>query len=434
MVGTEFFSIGLAGIPPDVVERARVLILDLLGVAASGIVTPVSRIARDHAARHMGAGGRGAAMLFDGRPVSAAGMAFAGATTIDSYDAHDGHVLTKGHAGVTVLPAALAFAQATGRLDGGELLASVVMGYEVAIRAGIALHAEAADYHTSGAWNALAAAAIGARYLGLDAGRARHAVGIAEFHGPRSQMMRCIDHPTMVKDGSGWGAFAGVTAAFLAQDGFTGAPAVTMEDARHRALWSDLGVRWRIMEQYIKPYPVCRWAQAPLEAVLHLTAGAAIRPDEIARVVIRTFHEAVRLGTSMPGDTEAAQYALGFPLAAMLVRGRLGASEIAGDALRDPAIAALLSRVDAVEDPAIDADFPASRSAIVELHLVDGRVLASPRTYTRGDPDSPLPEAEFAAKMEGALGDRARAVRDGVAALSAGGAVGPLLDAVLPPL
>lgn len=31
--------------------------------------------------------------------------------------------------------------------------------------------------------------------------------------------MRCIDHPTMVKDGSGWGAMAGVSAALLAADG-----------------------------------------------------------------------------------------------------------------------------------------------------------------------------------------------------------------------
>ena len=81
----------------------------------------------------------------------------------------------------------------------------LVIGYEIATRAGLALHASVSDYHTSGAWNALAAAAIGARALKLDADWTRHALGIAEYNGPRSQMMRCIDHPTMVKDGSGWG-------------------------------------------------------------------------------------------------------------------------------------------------------------------------------------------------------------------------------------
>jgi len=61
-------------------------------------------------------------------------------------------------------------------------------------------------------------------------------------------MMRCIDHPTMVKDGSGWGAFAGVSAAYLAADGFTGAPAITIEAGGAAEPWSDLGRRWRILE------------------------------------------------------------------------------------------------------------------------------------------------------------------------------------------
>ena len=99
----------------------------------------------------------------------------------------------------------------------------------------------------------------------LDEEATRHALGIAEYHGPRSQMMRCIDHPTMVKDGSGWGALAGVSAAYLAAEGFTGAPAVLVDD--HPEIWGSLGARWAIMEQYLKPYPVCRWAQPAVEAV-----------------------------------------------------------------------------------------------------------------------------------------------------------------------
>ena len=54
-------------------------------------------------------------------------------------------------------------------MGGRELLTAIVVGYETATRAGIALHASACDYHTSGAWNALACAAVGARHLRLDA-------------------------------------------------------------------------------------------------------------------------------------------------------------------------------------------------------------------------------------------------------------------------
>ena len=89
----------------------------------------------------MGAGAGGARILLDGRRASPAGAAFAGASTIDAFDAHDGHPLTKGHAGVAVLPALLAVADAEGGGDGRDLLAALVLGYEIAIRAGIALHA-----------------------------------------------------------------------------------------------------------------------------------------------------------------------------------------------------------------------------------------------------------------------------------------------------
>ena len=75
-----------------------------------------------------------------------------------------------------------------------------------------------------------------------------HAAGIGEYHGPRSQMMRCIDFPTMVRDGVGWGAPSGVSAAYLACEGFTGAPALTCDSERAQPHWTDLGNQWRTIE------------------------------------------------------------------------------------------------------------------------------------------------------------------------------------------
>src|SRR3546814_2228403 len=90
---------------------------------------------------------------------------------------------------------------------------------------------------------------MGARALRLDPAQTAHALGIAEYYGPRSPMMRVIDHPTMLKDGSAMGAMSGVSAALLAAAGFTGAPAVTVMGAAVADLWADLGQRWRIEEQ-----------------------------------------------------------------------------------------------------------------------------------------------------------------------------------------
>ena len=130
----------------------------------------------------------------------------AGAYTIDSIDAHDGMKMTKGHAGSIILPSLIALLETSGRdYDDEELMTCLVLGYEIAIRDGIALHDSVPDYHTSGAWAAVGVAALGARILGLDHQHMEEAIGIAEHNGPRSQMMRAIDYPTMVKDGAGWG-------------------------------------------------------------------------------------------------------------------------------------------------------------------------------------------------------------------------------------
>ncbi|SEG30369.1 MmgE/PrpD family protein [Bosea lathyri] len=393
-----------ADLPAEVVHQARRCLLDLIGVAAAGRRTELSRIVHGFAVRQMGASEGGARLLFDGRRASAAGAAFAGASTIDSFDAHDGHALTKGHAGVAILPALLAVADAeqlvaTGLVDGREILTALVIGYEIAIRAGIALHGSVADYHTSGAWNALACAAITARLLRLTPEETRHALGIAEYHGPRSQMMRCIDHPTMLKDGSGWGAFAGVSAAYLAQDGFSGAPAITMEAPEQAGLWSDLGTRWRIGEQYFKPWPVCRWAQPAVEAAATMLASGPIAPAGIVSIEVETFAEAVRLGAAVPATTEAAQYALGFPLAAFLVRGRLGAAEIGPEGLADPAIAAMTRLIVLRERAEFSRQFPAKRQAVLRIVMADGEVRTSPVTTARGDPDAPLGDADLKQKF-----------------------------------
>jgi len=227
-------------LPADVVACAQRCLLDLVGVAAGGVSLPAARICADMAVAHMGGSARQARLLFDGRNAGIPGAALAGAAAIDVLDAHDGHVLTKGHAGAAVLPALLAFTD--GRdCNGREFLTCLVLGYEIATRAGIALHATVPDFHSSGAWNALGCAAIGARLLGLDDARIAQALGIAEYWGPRGQIMRVCASPSMVKDGSSWGAHAGATAALLAAAGFTGAPAVTVDDVPD--VWRDLGTR-----------------------------------------------------------------------------------------------------------------------------------------------------------------------------------------------
>lgn len=389
----------LADVPVEAIAFGRRCLLDLIGVAAAGSTTELAAIIRRHATEHFAAGSRSAPLWFDGREVSPAGAALANGMTIDAIDAHDGHNLTKGHTGCHQLPTLMAMTAAEGLDDPEDFVAALVVGYEFATRAGVALHATASDYHTSGAWGAVGSAALGARALGLDRAATWHALGIAEYHGPRSQMMRVIDHPTMLKDGSGWGAMAGVAAAYLAADGFTGAPAVTVNDPALAHVWDDLGARWVIGDQYFKPHPVCRWAQPAVEAALQLRRLHGIDAADLESVRVETFHEAARLATVRPASTEEAQYSLPFPIAAALVRGQLAGDEVSADALADTEIRRVAELVEIVEDDAHNAAFPHRRFARVALRMVDGTSVTSEDTEPRGDSTAHLSQDEIVAKF-----------------------------------
>ncbi|MEM9045848.1 MAG: MmgE/PrpD family protein [Pseudomonadota bacterium] len=407
-------------LPPTAQKMTKLLVLDLLGVAASARVTPLSRIISDHAVKFFG--GDASSILFDGRKASPIGAALAGGMTIDAVDGHDGWRPVKGHAGCHVLPAALAIAEAEGQMDGEAFLLAIALGYEFGLRAGVAQHGTVPDYHTSGSWGAVGCAAVGSRMLGLDRDRTREALGIAEYHGPRSQMMRGVQHPTMLKDGSGWGAMCGVSAVYLAADGFTGAPALTVEAEEAQPWWQDLGARWLMEDQYVKPYPVCRWTHGPLDCAKYLLETHSVTHDEIDRVEVASFRNMLSLATWKPETTEQAQYSVPYPVATLIVEGEVGPEHVMGEALRNPDVLRLGETMVLLEDPELEADFPETRKARVTFLMKDGRRLVSPIMEPFGDPERPMSENQIRQKYRNwsrpILGDdrasRIEAALDGI--------------------
>ena len=395
------FVLGPTHVPDSALDMAATLLIDTLGVAAGAAGIKAGRIARDHAVRFHAASGREdtATLLFDGRRASVPGAGFAGATQIDNLDAHDGYNPTKGHIGCAVVPTLCAFAEHLPDLNAHDALTSLVISYELAARAGIALHATVSDYHTSGAWNALGVAALGCRLRGLDAPRLRHALGIAEYHGPRSQMMREIANPTMLHDGSGMGALVGSMAVLLAEQGFEGAPARTVEAEDAAEYWTDLGSTWTIERNYIKPYPICRWAHAAIDALGKLTQSHALTASKIAAIEVRTFSEAAKLFAGMPETTSQAQYSLRFALAVSLVHGQIGPEHISGVGLGDKHVAEVVRMIRVQEDARHSRRFPQDRISDVTVHLKDGTALPSGDVIARGGPEAPMSVGEIEAKF-----------------------------------
>lgn len=384
-------------LPRDVLTVLRRSLLDTIGVAAIGRTTKMAAIARSVAPIMGGAGATSARILMDGTPVSSTAAAMAGAMTVDSVDAHDGTSPCKGHAGSAIFPALFAFADGRS-ITGAEFATLLAVGYEVAYRAGLAQHATCADYHTSGAWTAIGVATAYAKGLGCDMYTIRQAAGIAEYHGPRSQMMRCIDHPTMVRDGVGWGAPSGVTAAYLAKAGFTGAPALTCEQTPE--FWTDLGTNWRLVsDTHYKPYPCCRWAHPSIDGAADLMRKHKLHYSDVASVDIQTFHNATRLAGQTPQTPDEFAYAIAFPVATMIVRGQIGVTELDATTLQDPEILRISRNTQLIDDPNLTKISDGKRWAAVSIKTRDGRQFDAPARTPRGDADMPLSDAEIAQKF-----------------------------------
>jgi 2-methylcitrate dehydratase PrpD len=377
-------QLALGDVPDRVRERSGALLADIAAVCCAGRPAPAARIAVEYAAAvHPG---DAATALLDSSRMGAAGAAFANGVLANVLDFDDGHRLTKGHPGAVIVPTALAVGQLVDASP-DAFLAAVIVGYEVAVRAGIALHARDDAYHASGAWGAVGAAAASARLLKLDDAATIAALGLAEYHAPIAPIMRSCAEPAMTKDACAWGALLGVQSALLAAGGFTAVRPEFLD-----ADVDDLGSRWRIEELYVKPYPCCRWSQGAIAAALEVRAATPLAPGDVRRIGVRTFAAAAGLANVIPANTEEAQYSLAWPVACALAHGAFTAADVLGP-FDDPDARALLPRIEITVDPDFTAAFPARRLSSVEVELRDGSLLAAGPLEAPGEPDDHrLPE------------------------------------------
>jgi 2-methylcitrate dehydratase PrpD len=403
------FAAGLAlhDVPDAVVRRAEALMIDWLGSALAGKgAAPVEAIVRF--ARAMGPADGPCEIVVDRSgtsPLSAALANAAASHFAEQDDVHNGSVF---HPAAVVFPPALAAAQATGA-SGADLLAAVVAGYEVGIRVGEFLgRSHYKVFHTTGTAGTLAAAAATGRVLKLDAPRMRHALGSA---GTQSAGLW-----EFLRDGAdskqlhtAHAAAAGLTAAYLARDGVTGAQRIltgpqglaagTSTDADPARLVDGLGTRWTLAETSLKFHASCRHTHPAADALERAMREHALDADAIARVTARVHRGAIDvLGPVVdPRSVHQSKFSMGTVLGLVAVERSAGLE--AFDAhWRDPRVVAFRERVAMTLDDEVDRAYPARWIGKVTVETTDGRRFDARVDEPRGDPGNFLDDAEIEAK------------------------------------
>jgi 2-methylcitrate dehydratase PrpD len=434
-------SLALDEIPADVVDAAKLHVLDAVGCGLAAHALDVATEGRAVMAELAGESQATVIGLETGLP--AANAAFANAMLCHGLDFDDTHSDSVSHVSVVVAPAAGAVAEAQGA-SGRELLTAVVAGNEIVTRIGMAASGAFHErgFHPTAICGIFGATAAAARLGGLDERRATSALGIAGSMA--SGLFAYLADGTPTKPiHPAWAAHGAVLAARLAAHGAEGPPSVlegkfglyhAFVDARIDLdpQLADLGERWETPRIAFKPYPACHFMHGSLGATATLEPVA---PEEIEEVVVTVPAAGVSLVLE-PADAKVAprteyeaKFSLQYSTAAMLVHGRVGVSSYTDDAIRDPRVLELARKV-RYETKDYDT-YPAAFPGGVRIRTKDGRALEADFPYQRGGPENPMTADEVRAKFREnaslALGDEAVvALEEGVLALEERDELGPL--------
>ncbi len=296
-------SFDLAKVPEDVIHEGRRAVLDAVGCAIAGIVTPAGKIAVDLAREERGP--LMATVITAGKgSIAPAVFANTVLTNAIDYDVYG----PEGHVAPVALPVAMAVADAVDA-SGAEMFAGFLAGMEVGGRVGGALRrpnmggARALGNVRGHGHCAFAAAAAAGRILKLTPDQMHHAFGIAGYGAtvPTLRKFFASPHAPMTKyDHLGAMAQNGLQAALLAQRGFTGDLEVL--EGEDIGFWrfaggqgcdwdhlvNGLGSEWTMREVSYKPYPVGLYTGPSIETVRRMAAEQNLRPEDIDHIEVRT--------------------------------------------------------------------------------------------------------------------------------------------------
>lgn len=414
-IGEFATSITLDDVPDDVIEHAKLHVLDALGCGLAAHATGNGTEGRT-TMRELG-GEAQATVIGIADRLPAANAAFANAMTCHGLDFDDTHSDSGSHISTVIAPAAFAAAELYGS-SGRDALAAIVAGNEIACRIGMAepgaFHER--GFHPTAIGGVFGATAAVSRLAGFDAETATQALGIAGSMA--SGIFAYLADGTPTKPiHPGWAAHGAHIATRLAYHGAAGPRSVF--DARfgiyHAYLGiepgssglveqlADLGSRWETPRIAYKPFPICHFTHGAVGAAVDAVEGRTFAPDEIAAVVVSVPEAWVPIVLEPAAEKQAprseyeGKFSLQYAVASMLVRGHVGVTDFTAAAIADPDVLAVAAKVS--HEPCAFATYPEAFPGAARIVLASGETVERVLAYQKGAPENPWSAGDVRAKF-----------------------------------
>jgi 2-methylcitrate dehydratase len=438
-------GVKFSDLSPEAVHQSKRFLLDSVGCALGGFrqhdVALALRVLDEVAAPGP------ATVIGSGKKMDVVHAAFANALMIRCMDYNDIYWKQDPSHPTDIFPAALACSERA-KSDGKELMVGLVLGHEFEMRlceAAFPGIRERGWHHAT--FTALVSPIVAGRMLHLPWEQIQHAIGISASARACFGAVTAGKLTMMKNTVSPMGTESGVLAALLAGEGYTGPEHIIdgKEGLVHvfgpewklNLLTEGLGESWRITQCGMKFFPTEALTHAPISATLDLIKEHDLKPEQIAKVHIRSLARAADILADPskydPRSKETADHSLPYCIAAAIVDRQVTPAQFTPEKINDPQVRAQLRKVEVVAAPEIERVFPALQRVAVTITTTDGKAFSKQLDYPKGDPRNPLSDLEveekFAALADGVIGrTRQQRVRDAIWNLEKSGSVAQLME------
>lgn len=401
-------------LPPEVVQKAKELIADQLGVALASSVLPWNRKVLDYV-HEMGVTGNSAVIGYRDR-TSLEYAALVNGTFGHGFEYDDYCTPCGAHVGCVVIPPALAIAEHL-KASGRDFLTAVAIGAEVVLRVGFALTVRGIaqrGFHSTSVYGPFGAAAAAAKLYGVDPQVMTFAFGIAGSH--------CSGTTEYDQTGgdikrlhAGIASMAGVRSALLAKNGYTAPPTILegkngtlnafSASPQIEKLTDGLGADFVMLKTRIKPYACCGAIIPEIDALREVLKDHPLRANDVKAITVGVENRAMSHVGSVgpePKDITGAQFSSHFSLGMTIVKGSndfRAYYEALQKGFKDPEVIDVAKKVTLVHDEEAEATYPATRLGKVSVETTDGKRYSAKVFHPRGSPENPLSADELATKF-----------------------------------
>ncbi|HEY2920076.1 MAG TPA: MmgE/PrpD family protein [Candidatus Binatia bacterium] len=398
-------------IPSDVVDAAKLHIIDSLGCLLAGSRLEPGRLAYDLAAASSDAATHSAATLLGtNRRVSYVDAVQAMSAAAHCGEMDDIHGRAGTCIGGMIIPALIATAE-NHPGSGRRFIEAAVVGYETIARVGLSIDAPklfARGWWPSTICGAFGVAAAGAKFLNWSSDETVNALGIAALHAG-GMITGGSEGATARHLAFGRAAQNGVLALLTAERGFTG-PKRALEDLRgfcltlcEQPLWEYLEDtdRFHLPDVAFKPYPCARQLHAGVEALLTLLRQNSTSPEAIE--AIELFVPTANAGmVNRPAITASHAATVGsgqYVMAVTALRGKIDLASFENEFLHSVEVRQLVNKVKVTASTDLDRHYPKYWSGRVTVRLAGGQSVTHAVITPKGESGNPMTDGEVEKKF-----------------------------------